>query len=178
MKHLSIRILRLAFVILLTLVPLLARSAGGLIIGSIPLALGMEQAEAMKKLHANSLVVPVTGDKNKFFVLANTQPSSSVIGAVSFENGRLTWIQRNWGFYSGTANPVDVSTALFSALESAKATSDARAIVSTFVHRVPGSEFKEIDLNFSGSKITISITDGDAKYGQQVTIVESVSVKP
>ena len=147
-------------------------------IGSVSLSLGMDQSTVMKELHAHFHVISVTGNKNMFFVSENKPPNVNVIGGVSFENGRLSWIQRNWGSFSGKINPVEVSKALFSAVESAKASSGGSAVLTTSVQRIPGAEFKSIYFTFPGRKITVSTTDGDAKYGQQVSIEESVSVKP
>lgn len=95
-----------------------------------------------------------------------------------FENGRLAWIQRNWGLFHENASSGEVATALFAAVGSAKAVSRAPAAVSTTVQRTPGLESKSVDFTFpSRRKITLQITEGGAKYGKQVTIDESVSTK-
>lgn len=146
-------------------------------IGSLSLSLGMDQSTVMKELHERFHVIPVTG-KNMFFVSESKPPNVHMIGGVSFENGRLSWIQRNWGSFSGQINPVAVSKALFSAIESARTSSGGSAAVSTSVQRIPGAEFKSIYFTFPSRKITVSTTDGDEKYGQLVSIDESVSVKP
>lgn len=147
-------------------------------IGSVSLSLGMEQNALMKELHAHFHVVAVTGNSNMFFLSESKPPNVSVIGGVSFEKGRLAWIQRNWGSFTGKVNSVEVTKALFSAIESAMAASGASAVVSTSVQRIPGAEFTSVCFVFPGRKITVSTTDGDAKYGQQVSIEESVSIKP
>lgn len=152
--------------------------AADLPIGTISLSLGMEQTAVMKELHARFHVIAVTGNNNMFFVSESKPPNASVIGGVSFKSGRLAWIQRNWGSFSEKVNPVEVTKALFSAIESATAASGASAIISTSVHRIPGAEFKSVYFDFPGRKITVSTTDGDTKYGQQVSIEESVFIKP
>lgn len=155
----------------------LGARASDLSIGSVSLSLGMEQAAVMKELKARFHVVPMAGDSNMFFLSESKPPNVSVIGGVSFENGRLAWIQRNWGSFSGKTNSVEVTKALFSAIESAKASFGASAIVSTTVRRIPGAEFKSVYFVFPGRKITVTTTDGDAKHGQHVSIDESVSIK-
>lgn len=146
-------------------------------IGAVPLSLGMEQTTVMKELRAHFHVVTVTGSSNMFYLSESKPPNVSVIGGVSFENGRLAWIQRNWGSFAGKVNSVAVTKALFSAIDSAKAASGASAVVNTSVQRVPGAEFKSVYFVFPDRKITVSTTDGDAKYGQQVRIEESISIK-
>jgi hypothetical protein len=152
--------------------------AADLQIGAVSLSLGMEQVSVMKELHARYHVVAVAENNNMFFVSESKPPNISVIGGVSFDGGRLTWIQRNWGSFSGKINPVEVTKSMFSAIESARKTSGASAVINTSIQRIPGSEFKSVYFVFPDRKITVSTTDGDAKYGQQVSIEESVSIKP
>lgn len=151
--------------------------AADLPIGAVSLSLGMEQSAVMKELRAHFHVVAVTGNSNMFFLSESKPPNASVIGGVSFENGRLAWIQRNWGSFAGKVNSIEVTKALFSAIESAKTASGGSAVISTSIQRIPGAEFKSIYFVFPDRKITVSTTDGDAKYGQQVSIEESVSIK-
>jgi hypothetical protein len=107
----------------------------------------------------------------------NKPPNASVVGGVAFENGRLSWIQRTWGSFSGKVNSVEVTKALFSAIESAKASSGVAATISTNIQRIPGAEFKSVYVVFPDREITVSAVDGDARFGQQVSIDESVSIK-
>ncbi len=166
------------FIGLLSLFGITAQ-AGDLPIGGVPLSIGMEQHAAMKALNARFHVFPAKGNTNVFFLSDAEPPNLSVIGNVSFKDGRLDWIQREWGHFSGTSNPVEVSKALFSAIESAKAASGESAVVSTSVKRIPGAEFKTVYFSFPGRRVSLGIIDGDAKskYGQQVNINESVSSK-
>lgn len=166
------------FIGLLALLGLTAQAAD-LPIGGVPLSIGMEQHAAMKTLDAHLYVIPVKGNTNAFFVSDAEPPNISVIGNIIFKDGRLDWIQREWGHFSGTSNPVEVSKALFSAIESAKSASGESAVVSTTVQRIPGAEFKTIYFSFPGRRVSLGIIDGDAKstYGQQVNINESVSSK-
>lgn len=166
------------FIVLLALFGLTAQAAD-LPIGGVPLSIGMEQQAAMKALNAQLHLIPVEGSTNAFFVSDAEPPNLSVIGAVTFKDGRLDFIQREWGYFSGTSNPVEVSKALFSAVESAKSASGESAVVSTTVQRIPGAAFKTIYFVFPGRKVSLGITDGNdnSKYGQQININESVSSK-
>lgn len=86
--------------------------AADLPIGAVSLSLGMEQSTVMKELRAHFHVVAVTGNSNMFFLSESKPPNASVIGGVSFENGRLAWIQRNWGSFAGKVNSIEVTKAL------------------------------------------------------------------
>ena len=97
------------------------------------------------------------------------------MGGVGFKSGRLYWIQRNWGSFAGKVNSFEVSQAIFSALESATISAGSSAVIHTDVKRIPGAEFKNISFDFSGRKVTVVTSAGDAKNGgSQLTIDESV----
>ena len=146
-----------------------------LAIGSVALALGMDRAMVMEKLRARFHIVTVTGDDNSFFVSETKPPNVEVIGGVKFEDGRLTWVQRNWGSFSGQANPVELGKALFGVLETVTARTGRSAQVGTRSQRIPGAEFDIIEFAFPDRKVTVSVTDGGSRYGRHVSIDESIS---
>ncbi len=149
----------------------------GLPIGSLRLTLGSDQIAVMSEIKSRYFVVTVSGQPNTFFLSDGKPPNVKVIGGVGFENGKLRWIQRNWGSFAGKGNSLDASKALFSAIESATSISGAAAAITTKVQRVPGGEFKTVYFEFPNRKVTFSTTDGDASIGgQQVSIDESVEL--
>lgn len=167
--------LRTLLVLLITTaVPLWSR-AQELPIGSLRLVIGTEQVSVMNEIRLRFEVVTVTGQPNTFFLLDGKPPNGNVIGGVSFENGRLTWIQRKWGSFDGMVSSIEVSKAFFAAVESASFASGAKATVSTSSQRVPGMEFKTVNIDFLGRRITVLTTEAEtSKGGLQVSIDESV----
>ena len=94
---------------------------------------------------------------------------------VAFRNGRLRLVQRRWGTFSGKVNSVEVSTALFAALESASNAAGTSAVISTKVLRVPGTEVQTIHFEFPGRKVTMASNNGNPELGGlRVSIEESV----
>jgi hypothetical protein len=149
--------------------------ASDLAIGSVALALRMDRATVMEKLRARFHIVAVTGDDNSFFVSEKKPPNVQVVGGVKFENDRLSWVQRNWGSFSGQANPVEIGKALFGVMETVTARTDSNVQVGTRSQRIPGAEFDTIEFSFPDRKVTVSVTDGGSRYGRQVSIDESIS---
>lgn len=149
-----------------------------LAIGTYRVTLGMDQPTVMKELNARFHIVPVTGNPDTVFVSESKPPKVHVIGGVAFKNGRVSWIQRNWGSFSGKTNAFEVHKALFAALDQAANLSGSQASVTTKLQRVPGTEFKSIYFEFLDRKITLTTSDGDTKsVGQSITIDESISSK-
>jgi hypothetical protein len=147
-------------------------------IGSLLLSLGTEQAIVMTEINTRFQVVRVTVQPEMFFVSDGKPPNVHVIGGVAFQNGRLSWIQRAWGSFEGKTNSTEITKALFSAIESATTSSGEIATVTTRVQRVPGAEFKTVDFEFPGRKVTVTSTEGDAKSGGlQVSIAESIKAR-
>jgi hypothetical protein len=147
-------------------------------IGAMRFALGAEQSSVMQEVRARFHVVPLQGSSETFFLSETKPPNIRVLGSIRFANGRLSWVQRNWGQFEGKVNSTEVSKTLFAAIESATAEAGASATVSTKVQRVPGAEFRSIYFEFPGRKITVTSTDGDASHGgKQVSIEESIALK-
>ena len=129
----------------------------------------------IKEIKSRFEVVTVAGQPNTFFVYDGKPPHGNVIGGVAFQNGRLSWIQRTWGSFEGKVNSVEVSKALFSALESASSVSGTADAITAKSQRVPGIEFKTVTFEFPGRRITMTTTEAEPKNGGlQVSIDESV----
>ena len=171
------RIHLLAFFLL---VPLCASvHASELPIGMMVFTLGSDQAVVMKEVRTRFHVVSVKGDLTKFSLYNANPPNNKVpLGSISFENGRLAWIERKWGFFEGKITSTEVMNAIFSAFESAITGARGTAPkVSTEVNRVPGIEFKSVYFEFPGRKITVGSEDWTTKEGRQLlSISESVSL--
>lgn len=162
---------------LLVLLAVLSSEANAqeLLIGSIRLSIGMEQAAVMRELRSRFEIIPVTAQAETFFVFEHKAPKSEAIGGVGFRNGRLSWIQRCWGSFQGRVDSVAVSKAVFAALESAATSSGGAAVVSTKIQRVPGVEFRTITFEFPSHRVTVLTSEGDSEHGgDQVEIEESV----
>jgi hypothetical protein len=173
----TMRIHLLAFFLL---VPLCASvHASELPIGMMVFTLGSDQIVVMKEVRSRFHVVSVKGDLNKFILYNANPPNNKVpLGSIAFENGRLAWIDRNWGFFEGKITSTEVMKALFAALESAIAAAGTAPKVSTEVNRGPGIEFKSIYFEFPGRKITVGSEDWDTKEGRQLlSIDESISLE-
>ena len=93
---------------------------------------------------------------------------------MAFENGQISWIEKNWGAFSGRVSPVEVTKALYSAMESAKISSGLSTEISTNVKQDHGSEFKSVHFIFPDRKIIVVTTNGNVERGQHVRIYERV----
>jgi hypothetical protein len=168
------------FALLLILLTVGDANSQDLPIGSMWLSIGMKQADVWKEMNARFQVVPMEG-KPISFVLLEAEPSRGqtpqVLGMIAFENERVSWIQRRWGWFYGQVNAAEVGRALFSAIESATSASGQSATITTKVSRVPGSEFKSLEFLFPNRKISILSSEGDAHGGPQLNIDESVFSK-
>jgi hypothetical protein len=152
-------------------------TAAELPIGPMLFKLGTPQASVMTEVGARFRVIPVTGSPDMFFLSDKDAANANVIGGISFKDGRLTWVQRNWGSFDGSARADEVAKALYSAIESATTATGSSAIVSTKINRVPGTEFRSTYFQFPGHKVSITVTDGDSTNGgKQVTVDESISL--
>src|SRR5690606_2933230 len=119
---------------------------------------------------ANFHVVSVSGQVDMFFLSESKPPNVQVIGGISFRNGRLSWIQRTWGNFDGDNNAADIAKAIFAALESATVASGSEATITTTLQRVPGLEFRTINYQFPGRKVTVTTTeDASRRGGSQVS---------
>ncbi len=166
---------RTPLLLLITIAAPLCARAQELPIGSLDLAIGGEQSVVMKEIKSRFEVVTVTGQPNTFFVSDGKPPHVNVIGGVAFQNGRLSWIQRTWGSFDGKVNSIEVSKALFAAVESASSVAGTTATITTKSQRVPGIEFKTVRFDFPGRSVTMTTTEAEPKKGGlQVTIDESV----
>ncbi len=122
--------------------------AADLKIGSLILSTGMEQADIMEDLRSHFHIVRVPGAKSMFFVSQDKDDRTRPIVSLAFENGRVSWIERNWGTFSGRISPVEVTKALLSAIESAKTSSGSSAVINTSVKNSHGAEFKSVHFVF------------------------------
>jgi len=143
-------------------------------IGSVTLSPGMEQDDALEKLRSHFHIVKVSGAESMFFVLEDEADKARPIASLAFQNGQISWIERNWGNFSGRISPVEVTKALLSAMDSATGSSGSSVEISTSVKRSHGAEFKSVHFVFPGRKIIVVTTNGDVERGQHVRIYERV----
>jgi hypothetical protein len=147
----------------------------GLPIGSLWFSLGSEQAIVLAELKERYSVLVRSAETETYFVTEGEPSNPREIGEVAFRDGRLRLVQRRWGTFSGKVNSVDVSAALFAALESASNAAGGAAVISTKVLRVPGTEVQTIHFEFPGRKVTMASNNGNpALGGLRVSIDESV----
>jgi len=149
--------------------------AAGLKIGSVTLSPGMEQADALEKLRSHFHIVRVPGAKSMFFLSEDEANKDRPVASLAFENGQISWIEKNWGSFSDRINPVEVTKALLAAMESAKTSSGSSAEISTSVRQNHGAEFKSVHFVFPDRKIIVVTTNGDVEHGQHVRIYERVN---
>lgn len=109
-------------------------------------------------------VIPVAGNPDTFFLLDRDAPITEVVGGISFKNGRLYWVQRNWGRFDDSDRADEVAKALYSAIESATAATGSSATVSTKVNRIPGAEYRSTYFMFPRHKVSITVSDGDTSH--------------
>jgi hypothetical protein len=164
---------------ILALVALVANpvSAADLPVGPVVFSLGSPRAEVLAEAAQNFKLVPVPGNPNTFFLSQGAHPNSKLAGGIGFKEGRLYWIQRNWGSFSSADSAVDVAKALHSALASATEATRARPTVTTEQRQVPGTEFRSTYFQFPGHKVSMTVVESsDPAHGRQVTVGESVSL--
>jgi hypothetical protein len=137
--------------------------------------IGQDQSSVMKEISARFTVVPVTGQPDTFFLRDSNQRNGQILGGVTFKGGKISWIQRSWGSFSGQSKAADAVNALFAAVESASSVAGTTARISTKTQRVPDIEFKAVTLDFGQRKVTIMLSDATPEAGGKgVSITESV----
>jgi hypothetical protein len=156
-----------------------AANATDLPLGAVRLSIGMDQKEALDKLGKlyTAMDQPHMG-ANSFSIVSGKVPNLTFIGLVTFREGKLTWMSRDWGSFTRSSNPNDYGSALFAAIEGATSASGSMVRVDTKVTRAPELEIKQIDFVFSDRKITTLITESRSKnYNSGMSISELVSAK-
>ena len=148
--------------------------AAELKVGSVTLSPGMEQADVLEELRSHFHIVRVSGTKSMFFLLEDEANKDQPVASLAFENGQISWIEKNWGAFSSRVSPVEVTKALYSAMESAKISSGLSTEISTNVKQNNGSEFKSVHFIFPDRKIIVVTTNGNTERGQHVRIYERV----
>ena len=148
--------------------------AADLKIGPVTLSPGMEQSDALEALRSHFHIHKVLGARSIFFLSESKSDKDSPIASLAFENGRISWIEKNWGAFSGRISPVKVTKALTSAMESAKIASGESTEVNTNIRQNHNTEFKELHFVFSDRKVIVVTTNGDVEHGQHVRIYERV----
>lgn len=153
--------------------------AGELAIGGVTLSLGKERELTIRALQAASFSLsPNCSATASCLVFERKRPDSTAIGSVTFKDGRLIAASRQWGAFQNRVNPVQISKALLAALESAQAATGAEPSIKSQVQRAPGAEFTTLEFVFPGRRVSVLTTDGDSKYGQQVSISEFIQEAP
>lgn len=151
----------------------------GLPIGSLWFSLGSEQPIVLAELKERYSVLLRSADTETYIVSEGEPSNPREIGEVAFRGGHLWLVQRRWGTFSGKVNAVEVSTALFAALESASNASGGAALISTKVLRVPGTELQTVHFEFPGRKVIMASNTGNPELGGlRVSIDERVSLSP
>jgi hypothetical protein len=148
--------------------------AAELKVGSVTLSPGMEQADVLQKLRSHFHIVRVSGARSMFFLLEDEADKDRPIASLAFENGQISWIEKNWGALSGRISPVEVTKALASAMESAKISSGSSAEISTSIRQNYDAKFKSVHFIFPDRKIIVVTTNSDVEHGQHVRIYERV----
>ena len=148
--------------------------AAELRVGPVTLSPGMEQADILEDLRSHFHIVRVSGAKSMFFLSEDEANKDRPVASLAFENGQISWVEKNWGTFSGRISPVEVTKALLSAMESAKNSSGSSAEISTSIRQNYGAEFKSIYFIFPDRKIIVVTTNGDVDRGQHVRIYERV----
>jgi hypothetical protein len=148
--------------------------AAELKVGSVTLSPGMEQGDVLEELRSHFHIVKVSGAKSMFFLSEDEADKDRPVASLAFENGQISWIEKNWGTFSGRISPVEVTKALLSAMESANISSGSSAEISTSVRQNHGAEFKSVHFIFPDRKIIVVTTNGDIERGQHVRIYERV----
>ena len=162
------------FLLLSLLLAAANSQANELTLGPVTLSLGLERGPLLGSLQAYFTVSPNCSDTAACLVFEGPQSSGTYVGSVTFKDGRLVGASRQWGEFKDRVNPVLVTKALLAALESAGAASGSRASVSSSLTRVPGADIATLHFNFPGRRVSVLTTDGNSKYGQQVSISEFI----
>ena len=154
-----------------------AVDAAELPIGSMMFKLGAPQTSVLSEAQTRFTLVPVSGNPDMFFLSTGNPPNAQIVGGIAFKDGRLSWVQRNWGNFSGPTSAIDVAKAVQSALSSAASASGSQATITTEEKRVPGTDFRSTYFQFPRHKVSITVADSnDPQYGRQVTVDESISL--
>lgn len=143
-------------------------------VAGVTLQLGMSLEEVQKRLEPTRYQLQrLTGTYGSYAISASDGPPYESPGNLTFKDGKLWWIGKNWGSYFGPD-----AAAIFNALYGIVAKDGKSAIDATIepkVSRQPGVVRHEIRINLAdGRSISISYTETQ-KTAANVSILENVA---
>jgi hypothetical protein len=174
----TIRLLSVSIVALLSLCAGLSSPAHAqtkaIDVAGVTLRLGMSLDEVQKRLEPTRYELQrLAGTYGSYAISASDGPPYESPGNLTFKDGKLWWIGKNWGNYFG---PDAVS--IFNSLYGIVAKDGKSAIEATIepkVSREPGVVRHEIRINLAdGRSISISYTE-TKKTAANVSILENVA---
>jgi len=132
------------------------------------LKLGMPQAEVLEKLADYYEVrksVP-----GAWQLLSKNGPPFESFGSVTFHDGRLTYVSKEWG-PTNQQRGVEFATALYGALANLTAQKETLCWISTLQNMDPAGEMRQMWFTCGGKTLDITVVR-DRRYGNHVTMSE------
>lgn len=168
------KIILLSFLMLMIYGTCYAESS--MILGNTEIKIGQSQSELEWKLknQFNVNVIPGNNGYESYMLVTKSGPPFNLIGSVTFHNGIVSNIVRDWGSY----NFPDQSTALANALEIIINQGYNNPQIKIERNNMPNASIENIAFNFAdGKRVNLSIIYGTVN-GQnisQAAISESIN---
>ena len=135
-----------------------------ILLAGIEMKLGMPRDVVMDALKGKYDLSQV-GDSDSWNIAEKGAPPYDLVGGVAFEEGKLTWVSRNWGAFHEPGAAV-FAKELFSVLNIIAAESGGVARVrANTAARQPGLTVEKIELEFGSKRVTIFISE-DRESGE------------
>jgi hypothetical protein len=146
----------------------------GLIIDGVAIKLGMPQTEAMELLQRGFTLGQMS---QGYAISSKAGPPFKLLGAVSFKDGKVSWVSKRWGQYSGRG-ATELANALVGTLDSGSGGAMATITVEPPT-RTPELTLTTININFGTKSITLLINESRDKYHTtDVSVDENLLAKP
>ena len=142
-----------------------------LLVAGVRLHLGMSLEEAVDRFKGTRYALrPLEGARDAYTISPRSGPPFESPGNLTFRDGNLWWIGKNWGNYFGP-DGAHLLNALYGILAAGKkSTFDAE--ISTSATREPGVIRHEVKINLEdGRTISLSMTEMQ-KVTKSVSVLE------
>ena len=143
-------------------------------VAGVTLRLGMSIEEVQKRLEPTRYQLHrLAGTYGSYAISASDGPHYESPGNLTFKDGKLWWIGKNWGSYFGP-DAVSIFNSLYG-IVAKDGKSSIEATIEPKVSREPGVVRHEIRINLAdGRSISISYTETQ-KTAANVSILENVA---
>ena len=130
---------------------------GGLIVGGVAIKLGMPQAEVMELIQKDFKLSQFP-ESESYLLSSKVGPPYKSLGAVGFNDNKVSSISKIWGDYSGKA-VTELANALVATLDYGRGADVPATIIVQPPLRTPELTVTAIEISFGEKLVRLQITE-------------------